>query len=148
MKIEHILLTTDLSEESRRCYSHAVGMAKANGARITLLNVVEDLKVAPHGAPLAPPLSDPEAAAHAAEAEQMLAVERDALGADAEVECKAVLGDSIGESIADFAKANGCDIILIATHGRSGFRRLVLGSVAEQVLHHAHVPVLCFPSPE
>jgi nucleotide-binding universal stress UspA family protein len=35
----------------------------------------------------------------------------------------------------------------MATHGRSGLRRLLLGSVAEAVLRHAHVPVIVFPPP-
>ncbi len=41
-----------------------------------------------------------------------------------------------------FASEGGFDLIVMATHGRTGFRRLVLGSVAERVVHHATVPVL------
>ena len=145
MIIKHILLTTDLSDESQRTFANAVSLAKANDARITLLNVVEDLKVAPHGAPLAPPMGDPEGPALVTAAEAALRKQSEALGDEVDVTCKAILGTSVGEAVADYADENGCDIILISTHGRTGFRRLVLGSGADEVLRHAHVPVLCFP---
>ena len=148
MKINHILLTTDLSDESQRTFADAIEIAKTNGAKITLLNVVEDLQIAPHGAPLAPPLSDPEGPALVAAAEEEIGTQCGILGQEVEVTCKAILGSSIGEAIADYANENGCDIILISTHGRTGFRRLVLGSIADEVLRHSHVPVLCFPRAE
>jgi nucleotide-binding universal stress UspA family protein len=148
MKIKHILLTTDLSDESRRTFANAIELAKDNDARITLLNVVEDLKVAPHGAPLAPPVGDPEAPAMVDAAKAALAEQREELGDEVQVECVAVLGTVIGETVAEYADDNGCDVILISTHGRTGFRRLVLGSVADEVLRHSHVPVLCFPRAE
>jgi nucleotide-binding universal stress UspA family protein len=148
MIIKHILLTTDLSDESQRTFANAVSLAKANDARITLLNVVEDLKVAAHGSPLAPPIGDPEGPALVTAAEAELRKQSAALGDEVDVTCVAVLGTSIGEAVADYANDNGCDIILISTHGRTGFRRLVLGSVADEVLRHSHVPVLCFPRAE
>jgi nucleotide-binding universal stress UspA family protein len=54
---------------------------------------------------------------------------------------KVVKGNE-AESIADYAKNNEVDLILIATHGRSGVSRWVLGSVADRVLRSACVPVL------
>jgi nucleotide-binding universal stress UspA family protein len=148
MNIKHILLTTDLSDESQRTFADAIDMAKTNDAKITLLNVVENLQVAPHGAPLAPPLNDPEGPALVAAAEAAIGKQCGVLGSEVDVTCKAILGASIGEAIADYANENNCDIILISTHGRTGFRRLVLGSIADEVLRHAHVPVLCFPRAE
>ena len=50
-------------------------------------------------------------------------------------------GDA-AESILDAADALHADLIAMSTHGRSGVRRFVLGSVADRVLHHARVPVL------
>ena len=49
-------------------------------------------------------------------------------------------GDSLSGRIA-------ADFVAMATHGRSGLRRLLLGSVAEQVVRHAHVPVVLYPPP-
>ena len=50
-------------------------------------------------------------------------------------------GDA-AQMIIDYVKKNGIDLIVIATHGYSGVRRLMFGSVALQVLHDADVPVL------
>ena len=46
------------------------------------------------------------------------------------------------EGIVETAKVNGCDLIIMASHGRRGFRRLVLGSVANEVVTTSIVPVL------
>ncbi|MGB0685369.1 MAG: universal stress protein, partial [Planctomycetota bacterium] len=70
---------------------------------------------------------------------------RPLLGADVEVECATTLSTEFGRAVADYAADHGCDLIIMSTHGRTGFRRLVLGSVAEAVLRHSPVPVLCVP---
>jgi nucleotide-binding universal stress UspA family protein len=49
------------------------------------------------------------------------------------------------DAIADWAKANGVDLIVMSTHGRSGVRRALLGSVTETVLRQAPCPVLAVP---
>jgi nucleotide-binding universal stress UspA family protein len=51
------------------------------------------------------------------------------------------------DSIADYAEKNGVDLIVIATHGRSGVSRWVHGSVADKVLRSASVPVLMVRAP-
>jgi nucleotide-binding universal stress UspA family protein len=53
----------------------------------------------------------------------------------------------VAESIADYATKNGVDLIIIATHGRSGVSRWVWGSVADRVLRSACVPVLMVRAP-
>ncbi len=64
------------------------------------------------------------------------------------VEIKGViLSGKAPEQIADYAARNGIDLIIIATHGRSGVNRLVFGSVADKVLHTAGVPVLMIQAP-
>ena len=52
-----------------------------------------------------------------------------------------VFGDA-GHEVADYAEAVGGDVIVMPSHGRSGIKRLLLGSVAERVLQLAHCPVL------
>jgi universal stress protein A len=49
---------------------------------------------------------------------------------------------AVGDIIVDAARAGGADLIVMGTHGRTGVRRLVLGSVAEHVLRHAECPVV------
>ncbi len=58
-----------------------------------------------------------------------------------------VLTGNEAESIADYAKNNEADLILIATHGRSGVSRWVWGSVADRVLRSACVPVMMVRAP-
>ncbi|MDA0667439.1 MAG: universal stress protein [Planctomycetota bacterium] len=145
MKISHILLATDLSEESWRGFAYAADLAHEKGAKITLLNVVENLTVAPHGAPMAPPIGDPEGPVLKEVAQKGLEKRRKELPADIEVDCHAILGTDLGTTIADFANEHGCDLIVISTHGRSGFRRFIMGSTAEVVLRHSTVPVMVIP---
>lgn len=51
-------------------------------------------------------------------------------------------------SIVDFAASNGCDLIVMGSHGRSGISRALIGSVAEGVLRHSGVPVMVIRRPE
>ncbi len=51
------------------------------------------------------------------------------------------VGDPASE-IVEWADEEGCDLVVVGTHGRSGIPRLILGSVAERVVRQAHVPVL------
>ncbi len=74
--------------------------------------------------------------------------QRELLSGELDVACEVIAGSNIAESVANYAAEHEVDLIMLSTHGRSGFRRLVLGSVAESILHFAHVPVLCFPRPE
>jgi nucleotide-binding universal stress UspA family protein len=53
-----------------------------------------------------------------------------------------VLKGTAAQAIAEYAEQNGVDLIVIATHGYSGMKRLMFGSVALRVLHDSHVPVL------
>lgn len=52
----------------------------------------------------------------------------------------------VEDEILDACDATGCDLIAMSTHGRGGFQRLWLGSVADRVARHAHVPVLLVPA--
>jgi nucleotide-binding universal stress UspA family protein len=58
-----------------------------------------------------------------------------------------VLTGRVAESLADYATKNNIDLIVIATHGRSGVSRWVWGSVADRILHSAGVPVLMVRAP-
>ena len=58
-----------------------------------------------------------------------------------------VLSGKVAESLVDYAEANGVDMIIIATHGRSGVSRWVRGSIADRVLRASRVPVLMVRAP-
>jgi nucleotide-binding universal stress UspA family protein len=53
-----------------------------------------------------------------------------------------VKSDLVSEAIIATAKKNKCDLIVMASHGRKGIKRLLLGSETQQVLTHSHTPVL------
>lgn len=145
MKIDHILLTTDLSPESLRPFGELVAFAAEQGARITLLHVVQEVPVVPHGAPLAPPPMPMDTEKDVAAARKALEEQRRDLPADVTVETKVVVSANVAEAVRKFASEGRVDLIALSTHGRTGWRHLVLGSVAEDILRHAEVPVLCFP---
>lgn len=146
MKIRHVLLTTDLSEEALRPFEPVIDLATSLGAKITVLSVVPDLRVIPHGAPLAPAISIPDVKKEMAEVQTAL----DAQCAELEgfeLGTAVISAESPAKGIVSWAKEHDVDLIALSTHGRTGFRRLALGSVAEEVLRLSPVPVLCFHRP-
>lgn len=146
MKIEHVLLTTDLSDEALRPFEPVIDLASRLGARLTVLSVVPDLRVIPHGAPLAPAMSMPDLQKEMAGVKASLQKQCDRLEG-VEVAVEVVSAESPAKGIVEFAKEHGVDLIALSTHGRTGFRRLALGSVAEEVLRLSPVPVLSFHRP-
>ncbi|MFT4541433.1 MAG: nucleotide-binding universal stress UspA family protein [Planctomycetota bacterium] len=145
MRMRHILLPSDLSEESLRPFEDIAAFAAHNNSRITLLHVVSDLKVIASGAPLAPPMSSPHLSHDLAAAHASLEDQRASLPSGLQVEVAVHPAEGSAQGIADWAEKNEVDMIAISTHGRTGFRHLALGSVAESLLHLSSVPVLCFP---
>lgn len=145
MQINHILVTTDLSEEALRPCASIAEIARNRGARITLLHVVEDATSAPRGAALAPPVTSADLDDRMADAREKLKAHGAAFGDDVPVTLEVISGDNMADAIANYASRNGVDMIAISTHGRTGFRRLILGSVAEELLRKSSVPVLAFP---
>lgn len=138
-----LLLTTDLSEESQRAFGPAAELATQTGATIVLLYVVEDYLARPHGSPLAPMQSSPEVAEEVDQAR--VKVDELAQALPAGTETAVLTGQTVAEVIASYATEIGAKMIAISTHGRSGLKHLVLGSVAEAVLRHAKTPVVCYP---
>lgn len=63
-----------------------------------------------------------------------------------ELESEVLVGN-VADSLADFAEINEFDLVLIATHGRSGVSRWVRGSIADKVLRSSHIPVLMIRAP-
>lgn len=147
MKIRHVLLPTDLSTEALRPCAPVASLAEEQGARVTLLHVVPDLRIAPHGAPLAPTLSMPDVAVELQEAQRELERLAGEFGPGLEIKVEVIAAVNTALAICEYAKKHGADLIALSTHGRTGFRHLALGSVAEAVVRHSEVPVLSFPRP-
>lgn len=138
-----ILLPTDGSQLSERATQTAIEFAKIHGARITAVSVVQPLPFVP----LADAAVMPDAGAFDREVRRNVQVGLDkvlAAASAAGVECEAVLGEAISpyEVIVKTAEERHCDIIMMASHGRTGLNKLFLGSETQKVLAHTHLPVL------
>lgn len=139
-----ILCPIDLSENSRRALDYAIGMARHYGASLTALYVI------PPPVPLMPSLDSPAYPGYVYTPDDLAAIEQqvqtfvDAGQAGLHVESRVVEGFVVGQ-ILDVAAAQAADFIVVGTHGRGGFQRLVLGSVAERVLARSTCPVMAIP---
>lgn len=141
----HILLTTDLSDESQLAFEPVARLALELRARVTLLCIVHDqIYFSGPEAAGVPTQMTPEAAASAMTDE--LRRLRLQLPEQLEVTVASeVGGDDVGRTIAEYARSHAVDFIAMASHGRSGARRLFVGSVAESVLRHTMVPMWIYP---
>lgn len=140
---KHILIATDGSELAAKAVTQGLEMAKAFGAKVTAVNVTEPwVAVAPGEVAMAFPLKEYEesVAANAARVLTAVADEATALG----VECSRqhVKDQFPAEGIVETAEKLGCDLIVMASHGRRGLMRFLLGSQATKVLTHTAIPVL------
>lgn len=147
MLIRRILLATDLSEETLAACRPIAALARSSGARLILLHVVEELLALPHGAPLAPPVGAADTARRVEDARLALEEQRRALGPGLEIDVEVRAAPRVAEAICERARELGVDLIALSTHGRTGWRHLALGSIAEAVLRRSSAPVLCFPRP-
>lgn len=138
-----ILVPLDGSELAEKALPHAVAVAKGTGAEVTLLTVVQ-LTLGAVGTKLE---AIPEAAAErkaALKAEAMVyleKVQRDLKGQGITAHTASLEGDVASEVIA-YAEREGFDLVAMATHGRSGIDRFVMGSIAEKVVRSTTKPVL------
>lgn len=141
--IKRILCPIDFSPVSRDALGHAVAMGRCYRARVTALHVAEivavpDGLVAAPGTVFAPSFSVEEAASEAARFVEPMR----SAGVQVDV---AVVEGSPTRTILEIAARENIDLVVMGTHGRSGLKHLLLGSVAERVLRRATRPVLVVP---
>ena len=147
MTFKHILVPTDLSDEAEATFAQAVEFARVSSGTIHLVSVVQEavnlrMAVLSHAA-MASTEIDQVAASLVERTRQKLEEKAAAIRARG-VECqvKAVEGLSPARTILDIAAEQSIDLIAIATHGRGGLKRFLLGSVAERIVREAPCPVL------
>jgi nucleotide-binding universal stress UspA family protein len=137
-----ILVPTDGSSQADHAAKTAAQMAKSQGAQIVGVYVIDPFPYIGIGDASAVGLQ-----AYLAEAKSAAGQALDALGKACAAEGVAFAGDTIErnvvyEGILETASAEGCDLIVMGSHGHRGIKALILGSVAQKVLTHATVPVL------
>jgi nucleotide-binding universal stress UspA family protein len=143
-RFEHFLVTTDFSERGDRAIAVAFRLAADHEARVTLCHVLDAVRppnpIYAHTYPTE--LFRPEVAHRAEEnALRELFARVPADGADVPHDCVVSHGDPADE-IVRHAEERGCDLVLMATHGRTGLRHALLGSVAEKVMRRARCSVM------
>ena len=142
---KNVLLLTDLSSNADAAAPYAVELAKRDGGRVQLVHVFEDLvfySVPISEAPLAVDLSDYIKGSHA-DRSKKLGEKAAALAKGSGLPVVPVLltGHPVNQ-IVDYAKKENADLIVIATHGRTGAAHAFFGSVAERVVRQSPCPVL------
>lgn len=132
---QDLLLATDGSDAADRATDHAIELASQLDATVHVLSVSED---GPQAANKEDKLrSDPES-----EAERAAERARDAASQNG-VEVTADIRHGVPqEQVVDFAETNPTDMVIVGTAGRSGLDHLISGSVAEEIVRNAPVPVL------
>jgi nucleotide-binding universal stress UspA family protein len=141
-----ILCTTDLSGPSTRALTYAAAVARSYEAALTVLYVVATFDPVPASA------GGPDGAVpmgYPASREEILGDVRRVVESAGAGSLDPALAAEAGDpfrTIVDQAVARSADLLVMGIHGRSGFERVVIGSVVEKVLRTAPCPVLTVPS--
>ena len=148
IRIKNVLVATDFSEPSTVALDYGRELARTYGAKLHVLHVAEDLQwryaTDMTTAYLIDVQKDLEASARARLNAVLTDDDHRQLGARAIV----VTAVMPSEAIVEYAKAEGVDVIVMGTHGRSGLAHVFMGSVAERVVRLASCPVLTVRHPE
>ena len=143
-RFHHLLVPIDGSPTADKALDEAIRLARGSGAKITLLHVMDALSF----------MTGFESGTRYAE--QILPLMRSAgenllaqagqkvLAQGLQVECILITEGPgrVFEHVADHARSNNVDLIVLGSHGRRGIGRALMGSDAEQIIRHAPVPVL------
>ena len=142
---KHLLVPTDGSELSQAAIQGAVQFAKSINARVTAFYAMPKFHMLASGPEMVTDTRQEFAKDCKAHADRFLAVVVQAAKA-ADVPCETVLktSDQPYEAIIATAKEQGCDLIMMASHGRRGVQAFILGSETQKVLTHSKIPVLVF----
>lgn len=142
---KNILVPTDGSTVSGRAIRRAVKLAKEQEARVTAFYVGPEWHPTVYGdSSLNGNVKPTQHAANVKKtADRILGVVmKAATEAGVPCTCSHVMGSYPYQEIVKASQRNGCDLIVMASHGRRGISRLLLGSETSKVLAHAKVPVL------
>lgn len=136
-EVRRILVPVDFSDASEAAVEHATELAQTYDAQIDLLHVVEEVTY-PSAYGVDPVYLPPQEIIPRVE-KSLGEIARDGIGHE-DVGISATVGYA-PFTILDHINSNDIDLVVIATHGRTGFDRMLLGSVAERVIRRSPVPV-------
>jgi len=136
--IHRVLAAIDFSPSSIKALNHAIEVARISGARFYLVHVVSSIGYVMVGADAVVAAMD-SAAQELKELEQRLSRTGALTGVPHEM---LVCHGDVWQQLSQIVKEQGIDMIVLGTQGKTGLRKLALGSVAESVFQHALCPVL------
>jgi len=139
---KHILVPTDGSDITRNAIDTAIALAKSLGARISAVAVREPFPYSAVSEMQAIPPQEFFEAQDRIVNNNLLAVKEACSAAGLSCTGAAVEALHPWEAILEQAKSGGCDLIVMASHGRRGVSALLLGSETQKVLTHSTIPVL------
>jgi nucleotide-binding universal stress UspA family protein len=140
MEIRHILAPTDFSEHATQAVTAACELAQTFGAKLTVLHVVEppsylvDSHASAHQGPLVLKALEEQAR------RELAHLPSQTPGAQVAIRRRVMVGVAY-QRITETAASEPVDLIVMATHGRTGLKHLLLGSVTERVVRLAPCPV-------
>ena len=141
----NILIPTDGSELAGKAVQHGIALAKRIGSKVTVLTVLQPFHVFTTDAQMIEDTRAQYETFMLRQAEKILGAVADAAQA-AGVSCETVHFEYEHpyQAIIDTAASRGCDLIVMASHGRRGISAIVLGSETVKVLTHSKIPVLVY----
>ena len=144
----HILIPTDFSDASHLAIDAGGVLAAQLGAKVTLVHVHDPDALHPPATIgwSAKQQDDLDAEITDAVAKGLDDLRAARLKTLEDVETVILHDPSASQAICKYAEKIGADLIVLATHGRTGLKHLLIGSVAERVVRHSHVPVLTLRS--
>ena len=142
---QRILVPTDGSQLSDKAVKSAIALAANTGAQLVALNVVPRYPISYFEGAVGISPRDVASTEKAWFEKGQGIVDKVSQAArphGIKVKTAIVRSDLVGESIVAAAKKNKCDLVVMASHGRKGIKRILLGSETQHVLTHGSVPVL------
>ncbi|MGA2619975.1 MAG: universal stress protein [Thermoguttaceae bacterium] len=145
--LRRMLVPLDGSELAEQVREPAIALGGLMGAEYVLVRVVQSSSF-PAGYPVSaesPAAGQPRLERRKAEAQAYLDRVAERLRAEAfRVQTHVVVGESVATAVLDIARDKDVDVIALATHGRGGLKRLLLGSVADKIVRGTFTPVLVY----
>ncbi|KWF30496.1 universal stress protein [Burkholderia pseudomultivorans] len=141
---EKIMVAVDGSASSKQALAEALKLAKAGGAQLSIVYVVDKSVLFTYAGRFDPHALVEEIRSDGAkvlrEAEQVVA--QAGVSGEAELIETESIGEDVAERLQRYVKDHRVDLAVVGTHGRRGFRRVLLGSVAERFVRGSNCPVL------
>ena len=144
---KNILIPTDGSALSKKAIKAGIALARATGARVTGFYSPERYEILSYGEYFPADLISREEwdkRSQKTATRFLSAIEKEAAAAGVRYSGVSLDSSAPWEAIVEAAKKKKCDLIFMASHGRTGLSGLLLGSQADKVLSHSRIPVLVY----